>query len=190
MTTLASQRAMASLAPVSVTGERLELAPAVERLLDVAFGEARWQKTCQRLRDGQVPRADLSLVALDKTENGGDALVGTVRLWPVLIGRRRALLLGPLAVDPAWRSQGIGAVLMHEAIARARAAGEPAILLVGDAPYYNRFGFRADLTRDMLLPGPVERDRFLALELVPGALTGARGLVRPADPRHALPLAA
>lgn len=185
MTTLASQRAMSSLAPVSITGEGLEHAPAVEQLLDVAFGEGRWQKTCQRLRDGQDPLADLSLVAL-----AGDALVGTVRLWPVLIGRRRALLLGPLAVDPAWRSQGIGGVLMRAAITRATAAGERSILLVGDAPYYNRFGFRADLTRNMLLPGPVERDRFLALELVPGALTGARGLVRPAEPRHALPLAA
>lgn len=185
MTTLASQRAMASLAPVSVTGERLEHAPAVEQLLDVAFGEARWQKTCQRLRVGQDPLADLSLVAL-----ASDALVGTVRLWPVLVGRRRALLLGPLAVDPAWRSQGIGGVLMRQAIARAKGAGERSILLVGDAPYYTRFGFRADLTPNMLLPGPVERDRFLALELVPGALTGARGLVRPAEPRHGLSLAA
>jgi predicted N-acetyltransferase YhbS len=175
MTTLASQRAMVSLAPVTIMGERLEHAPAVEQLLDVAFGEARWQKTCQRLRDGQVPLADLSLVAL-----AGDALVGTVRLWPVLIGRRRALLLGPLAVDPAWRSQGVGGRLMREAIARAVAAGERAILLVGDAPYYSRFGFTADLTRNLLLPGPVERDRFLALELTPGALAGTKGLVLPA----------
>jgi predicted N-acetyltransferase YhbS len=171
---------MVSLAPVAIMGERSEHAPAVEQLLDVAFGEARWQKTCQRLRDGQVPLADLSLVALAQNQDGGDALVGTVRLWPVLIGRRRALLLGPLAVDPAWRSQGVGGLLMREAIARAVAAGERAILLVADAPYYSRYGFTADLTRNLLLPGPVERDRFLALELTPGALAGAKGLVLPA----------
>lgn len=172
MKTLASQRALTPLAPMTVVGERMEHAPAVERLLDVAFGEERWQKTCQRLRDGQVPRTDLSLVAL-----AGDALVGTVRLWTVLAGRRRALLLGPLAVDPAWRSQGVGSALMTEAVARAQAAGDRAILLVGDAPYYRRFGFRPELTRGLTLPGPVDRDRFLARELVPGALAGARGLV-------------
>lgn len=159
-------------ARISLVSEEIEHAPAVERLLDIAFGEARWQKTCQRLRDGQVPRADLSLVAL-----AGDALVGTVRLWPVLAGRRRALLLGPLAVDQAWRSRGIGAGLMTEAIARAAAAGDRAILLVGDEPYYRRFGFRPDLTTGLLLPGPVDRARFLARELVPGALHGAAGLV-------------
>lgn len=69
---------------------------------------------------------------------------------------------------------------MDAAIARAAAAGERAILLVGDAPYYSRFGFRADLTRNLVLPGPVERERFLARELVPGALAGAKGLVTPA----------
>lgn len=173
MTTPASRRA-----PLVLATEDDEHAPAVERLLDVAFGEARWQKTCQRLRDGQSPVSELSIVAL-----AGDALVGTVRLWTVLAGRRRALLLGPLAVDPAWRSCGIGGALMTQAIDRARRAGAPAILLVGDPPYYGRFGFSADLTRELSLPGPVERARFLARELIPGALKGAMGPVVPADHR-------
>ena len=157
---------------IQFVDERHEHAPAIERLLDVAFGEERWHKTCQRLRDGQTPLAGLSLVALDR-----DALVGTVRLWPVLAGRRRALLLGPLAVDPAWRDQGIGAQLTAEALKRAWEQGEKAVLLVGDAPYYERFGFRRGPTERLWLPGPVDRKRFLARELRPDSLAGASGPV-------------
>jgi predicted N-acetyltransferase YhbS len=166
---------MITLAPIKITGERAQHAPAIERLLDDAFGPERWRKTCQRLRDGRVPRADLSLVALS-----GDTLVGTVRLWPVLAGDRPALLLGPLAIDSTWRGHGIGGALIGTAVARAADAGDRAILLVGDAPYYGRFKFTADLTHSLVLPGPVDRARFLARELVPGALAGARGLVTPA----------
>lgn len=157
---------------ITLVDERAEHAPAVERLLDSAFGEARWHKTCQRLRDGQAPLPNLSLVALD-----GPALVGTVRLWPVKAGRRRAVMLGPLAVDQAWRQQGIGAVLVEEAIRRAAEAGEEAMLLVGDEPYYRRFGFRRDATKGLWLPGPVDRERFLARELKPRALDKAQGPV-------------
>jgi predicted N-acetyltransferase YhbS len=157
---------------VTLVEERLEHAPAIERLLDVAFGEERWHKTCQRLRDGQTPLSGLSLVALDR-----DSLVGTVRLWPVLAGRRRALLLGPLAVDPAYRDQGLGARLTEEALSRARAAGEKAVLLVGDAPYYERFGFCPEATKGLWLPGPVDRKRFLGRELRRDSLTGIRGPV-------------
>jgi predicted N-acetyltransferase YhbS len=157
---------------VTLVAEREEHAPAVELLLDVAFGEARWHKTSQRLRDGQAPLGGASLVAL-----AGDALVGTVRLWPVLAGRRRALLLGPLAVDPARRDEGIGAALMTEALRRAGETGEEAVLLVGDAEYYKRFGFERDKTSGLWLPGPVDRTRFLARELKPRALERASGPV-------------
>ena len=143
-------------------------------MLDVAYGESRWRKTSQRLRDGRKPVRGLSLVALDR-----DGLIGTVRLWRVLAGGRPALLLGPLAVDPAQRKRGIGAALVDEALRRATEAGENAVLLVGDAPYYGRFGFTSDLTRDLWLPGPVERARFLARELKPGALDDASGAVLP-----------
>jgi predicted N-acetyltransferase YhbS len=158
---------------ITLASEREEHAPAIEQLLDVAFGEARWHKSSQRLRDGQAPLAGLSLVAL-----AGDALVGTVRLWPVLAGRRRALLLGPLAVDPARREEGIGAALMNEALRRAAAAGEEAVLLVGDHEYYKRFGFERDKTTGLWMPGPTDRKRFLARELKPRALDRARGPVQ------------
>ncbi len=157
---------------ITLVEERHEHAPAIERLLDVAFGEERWHKTCQRLREAQAPLSGLSLVALDR-----DALVGTVRLWPVLAGRRRALLLGPLAIDPAYRDQGLGARLTEEALKRAREQGEQAVLLVGDAPYYERFGFRRESTERLWLPGPVDRKRFLARELRAESLAGARGPV-------------
>lgn len=161
---------------VTYTLERDEHAPAIERLLNAAFGEVRWHKTSQRVRAGQAPVRELSLVALD-----GEQLVGTVRLWRIVAGERgrRALLLGPLAVDQSWREQGVGGSLMDQALTRAREAGEKAILLVGDAPYYARFGFRPDKTRGLWLPGPVDRRRFLARELTQDALTGASGLVLP-----------
>ncbi|HEX9465889.1 MAG TPA: N-acetyltransferase [Alphaproteobacteria bacterium] len=161
---------------VTFTQERDEHGPAIERLLDAAFGEARPHKTSQRLRDGRVPLRELSLVALD-----GQELVGTVRLWPVLAGRRqrRALLLGPLAVDARLRDHGVGGALIREAVERAREAGEAAIILVGDAPYYARFGFCPDHTTGLWLPGPVDRRRFLAREIKPGSLAGAKGPVLP-----------
>ncbi len=159
---------------VTFTEERDEHGPAIERLLDAAFGEERPHKTSQRLRDRQAPVRGLSLVALD-----GQELVGTVRLWPVLAGsrKRRALLLGPLAVAARWQGHGIGSELVEAAIRRARDAGEGAVILVGDQPYYGRFGFRADRTTGLWLPGPVDRRRFLACELTADALAGASGPV-------------
>lgn len=147
--------------------------PARERLLDDAFGACRFEKTSERLREGRLPAKGLSLVA----ERDGE-LVGTVRLWHVAAGPNRpALLLGPLAVDESLRGAGIGGTLMRAAIARADALGHGAILLVGDAPYYARFGFAAEPTKGLWLPGPYARERFLALELRAGSLAGARGLV-------------
>jgi predicted N-acetyltransferase YhbS len=90
------------------------------------------------------------------------------------------LLLGPLAVDPELKSAGIGSALMRHAITEAKRLGHKAILLVGDAPYYRRFGFSAEKTGSLAMPGPYERHRFLALELVGGALDNARGVLRPA----------
>ena len=106
------------------------------------------------------------------------SLVGTVRLWDVAAGDRAALLLGPLAVDPSLKGAGIGGALMRLAIEEARRLGHKAILLVGDAPYYARFGFTAEKTGALAMPGPYERHRFLALELEEGALDGAQGVLR------------
>ncbi|MGA8952974.1 MAG: N-acetyltransferase, partial [Xanthobacteraceae bacterium] len=127
---------------------------------------------------GRLPATGLSMVAV---EHG--RLVGTVRLWNVGAGPERpALLLGPLAVDPAHRNRGIGATLIRRAIARGRVAGHRVILLIGDAAYYGRFGFSAALTGTLWMPGGHDRDRLLALELRPGALDGARGLIGAAGP--------
>ena len=146
---------------------------AREALLDEALGAARFMKTAERLRDGRLPADRLAFVACD-----GRKLVGTVRLWDVSAGPGRpALLLGPLAVASQWRNQGIGSALMQHALATATARGHAAVLLVGDAPYYARFGFSAEKTAGLWLPGPYERDRLLACELRAGALDGARGLI-------------
>lgn len=164
------------LETVSLRLEKRRDAEAREQLLDAAFGDTRFDKTCERLRETNRAAEGLSLVAVKQGR-----LVGTLRLWPVVTGDgREALLLGPLAVDLSERSAGIGARLMRLALKRARRAGHKAVLLVGDAPYYARFGFSPELTRDLDLPGPVDRTRFLGLELVPGALEGAYGVLQPA----------
>ena len=156
---------------------------ARERLLDSCFGEARFEKTCERLREGRLPADGLSLV-LDHDGR----VAGTVRLWHVLAGPNRpAQVLGPLAIDPALQGLGLGAKLTHHALARAARLGHGAVLLVGDAPYYGRFGFSADCTRRLRLPGPYERERFLGVALAPGALAGAAGLVTPIGVRAAEP---
>jgi predicted N-acetyltransferase YhbS len=158
---------------VTIASERAGDGAAVEVLLDRAFGPERQRKTAQRLRDGQRPARGLALGA-----RVGATVVGTVRFWPVRIGHRhQALLLGPVAVDAAYRRRGIGASLINAGLTRAKALGHRAVILVGDAPYYARFGFAAQHTAAMELPGPVDRARFLALELEAGALAGVAGLV-------------
>lgn len=153
---------------------------AREALLDAAMGPGRFRKSSQKLREGRLPA--LALVSRD--EDG--RVVGTVRLWHVDAGGAPALLLGPLAVAADRRCDGIGGALMREAISRAKKAGHDAIILVGDAPYYARFGFERRLTERLHMPGPVELHRFLALELREGALEGARGRVRATGAREAV----
>ena len=144
-----------------------------EALLDAAFGDARFSKTAERLREGRLPERGLSFVAC-----AGGRLIGTVRLWSVSAGPARpALLLGPLAVAADVRDCGIGGDLMHIALEQAQRRGHRALLLVGDAPYYGRFGFTAERTGALWLPGPYARERLLARELVPCALEGACGLI-------------
>lgn len=158
---------------VIVRDETLRDVDAREAILDACFGSSRFEKTSERLREGRRPADGLSLVA----EIDG-RVVGTVRLWHVAAGPGRpALMLGPLAVDCACQGLGIGAALMRDALDRAKALGHRAVLLVGDAPYYARFGFSPEKTTGLWLPGPFARERFLALELQAGALDGARGLV-------------
>jgi len=149
-------------------------AGARESLLDLCLGRRRRTKTSERLREGRLPAEGLSFSARTK----GGRLIGTVRLWRVSAGRERpALLLGPLAVHPSHRNRGVGAALVRTAIEKAAALGHRAVLLVGDEPYYRRFGFSRLPAAHLRLPGPFERDRFLALELVPEALRDARGII-------------
>jgi predicted N-acetyltransferase YhbS len=145
---------------------------AREALLDRAMGPKRKRKSSEKLRRGRLPAEGLAFVARD----GFGGVIGTVRLWNVVTGNGApALLLGPLAVSPQYAGGGIGSALMRLAIAEARRLEHGAILLVGDAPYYARFGFSAQKTGDMSMPGPYEKARFLALEMKDGALDGAAG---------------
>jgi predicted N-acetyltransferase YhbS len=161
---------------ISIRKERPPDAAAREALLDEAFGKRRWRKSSQRLRDGRTPAEGLAFVATD-----GKRVIGTARLWTLVCDTGEpALLLGPVAVAPDCRNRGVGAALVRRAIADATRLGHRAIVLVGDPPYYGRFGFSAEKTAALRMPGPFERHRLLARELVPGALDGARGLLRAA----------
>jgi predicted N-acetyltransferase YhbS len=156
----------------SIEQEKVGDVYAREALLDRAMGPKRKRKSSEKLRRGRLPAEGLAFVARD--EFGG--VVGTVRLWNVATGNGvAALLLGPLAVAPQYAGAGIGSALMRHAIAEAARLEHGAVLLVGDAPYYARFGFSAGKTGAMSMPGPYETARFLALELKDGALDGAHG---------------
>lgn len=168
---------------ISILAETDADIAAREALLDRAMGPKRRRKSSEKLRRGRRPSEGLAFVARD----AAGAVVGTVRLWDVAalkseigVGSVPALLLGPLAVCPAQKSAGIGSALMRHAIEEARRLGHGAILLVGDEPYYRRFGFSAQKTGRLAMPGPYERHRFLALELCEGALDGACGTLKAA----------
>jgi predicted N-acetyltransferase YhbS len=161
-------------APFAIRAERASDAVAREALLDACFGASRSLRTCQRLRDGRAPAEGLAFSAVRQGR-----MVGTVRLWHVSAGGIPALVLGPLAVANACRKLGVGAALMDHALAAAKARGHRAVILLGDEPYYARFGFSALKTSELSLPGPFERDRLLGLELHEGALDGAWGTIVP-----------
>jgi predicted N-acetyltransferase YhbS len=158
---------------INIREERATDVAARENLLDQAYGAVRFAKASERLREGRLPAKGQSLVALERGQ-----IVGTIRLWHVTAGPGRpALLLGPLAVHPDHRNRGIGSALVCRALTRARLGGYRAVLLVGDAAYYARFGFTAERTGGLWMPGRFERDRLLALELRVDALAGAHGLI-------------
>ncbi len=148
-------------------------AQAVTALLDLAFGPGRFAKTAARLREGNRPIEALSLVAFE-----GAALRASVQFWPILIGQTPALLLGPLAVDPAERGRGIGLGLMAHGLDTARALGHKLVLLVGDAPYYAKVGFVPAQPGALTMPGPVDPARLLVCELTKGAMADVSGTVK------------
>jgi predicted N-acetyltransferase YhbS len=165
---------------ITIQAERRSHTIAREQLLDTVFGASRFAKSSERLREGRMPADGLAFVAL-----GRSRIVGTVRLWAVTAGRGRpCLMLGPLAVVADARNRGIGGALMLHALDQATRLGHRAVLLVGDAAYYRRFGFSADKTGALWLTGPHDPHRLLACELVPGSLDGARGLIAASRPPH------
>ncbi len=135
----------------------------VEALYDLCFAPGREALSSYRLRDGVPPVAALSRVARDDL----GVLGGAIRFWPVRMGQAEALLLGPIAVHPTRQGEGLGGLLMQDSLAAAEAAGWARVLLVGDAPYYGRFGFRR--LEGVRMPPPTNPDRVLGLDLVPGA---------------------
>jgi predicted N-acetyltransferase YhbS len=159
---------------------------AIEHLLDLSFGSDRHSKTSYRLREGNSAVPGLSLIIRDD----GVGIAGTISFWPIVIGGTdtHALLLGPLAVHPDRQGKGIGLALMREGLARAKSAGHELVLLVGDEPYYAKVGFQKIPTGLITLPGPTNADRFLFLELRPGALRGVSGLAHvPGSSAFAIP---
>jgi len=147
----------------------------VEKLAERAFGPGRFARTAYRLREGVAPEYDLSFVA-----RVGTLVVGANRMTPIRLGEAPAMLLGPLIVDPMFRSRGIGRRLVERSLEAARAAGCRLVLLVGDAPYYGQMGFRRVPHGRLVMPGPVDPARLLVCELAEGAFEGVSGAVAPA----------
>ena len=146
----------------------------VDALIERAFGPGRYAKAAERLRETNTPLLDISFVAW-----AGERLLGCVRMWPVHVGDRPVVFLGPFAVEPEHRSAGLGATLIRRACAAARKAGHDLVLLVGDAPYFEPLGFRKVPPGRVVLPGPVDPGRVFTLALTPGADDDLAGVARP-----------
>ena len=153
--------------------ETAEDAAELSRLSAEAFGPGRFARTAYRLREGVLPVAGLCLTGwLD------ERLIGGIRFTAIRVGEAQGALLGPLVVDPAVKGRGYGKALVGEGLSRTKDAGFGLVLLVGDVPYYGRFGFVPVAPGRITLPGPVDPARLLIVELAPGALEGAAGEVR------------
>jgi len=161
-----------------ITVEEPKHAAAIEALLDASFGPDRFAKTAYRLRDGVDSIPALNLVAIEHDEHGREVVVGTIRYWPILVGGATpSILLGPIAVAAHLQGSGLGSKMIRMSLNKAVALGHKSVILVGDAPYYERFGFTRALTLGMEMPGPVDMSRLLGLELVEGSLAGAAGMI-------------
>ena len=159
---------------LSIRPETPNDADAIERLHERTFGPGRFVLSAYRLREHVDHLLDLSFTA-----RIGTLLVGSVRQLPVCIGDTPALMLGPLTVEPPFRSRGVGRALLDRALDDARKAGHRLVVLVGDAPYYSRVGFKPVPKGRATMPGPVDYDRLLVAELTSGAFDGVSGAIRP-----------
>jgi len=170
-------QAMNELSPsITILPETADDAEAIERLHERTFGPGRLAKTAYRIREGAAHRVDLSFTA-----RIGMLMIGSVRLTAILIGDAKALLLGPLTVEPPFRGRGIGQALIARALAEAKARGHRLVVLVGDEPYYGRHGFKRIPKGRAVMPGPVDPARLLVCELSDGAFQDVCGLIRPDD---------
>jgi predicted N-acetyltransferase YhbS len=158
---------------VTILPETQGDASAIERLHERTFGPGRYAKTAYRLREQVTHDLDLSFTA-----RIGTLLVGSVRLSPVRIGEAKALLLGPLTVEPPFRERGVGQALIARALDEARAKGHRVVILVGDEPYYGKCGFKPIPVGRVAMPGPVDPERLLVAELRNGAFDGIAGPIR------------
>ena len=170
---IAARQAM-SESSLTILPETAADAQAIDRLHERTFGPGRYARTAYRIREGVVH--DL---ALSFTARIGTLLVGSVRLSPVRVGETRALLLGPLTVEPPFRERGIGHALIARALAQAKAKGHRLVVLVGDEPYYGKAGFKPIPKGGAAMPGPVDSARLLVCELVDGAFEGVSGSIQP-----------
>lgn len=155
---------------IDIRPERPQDAAAADRLVADAFGPGRLAKSAERLREGSRPLHGLSFLAWTQGE-----AIGCVRLWPIRIGDAPAALLGPFAVATPWRGRGLGQALVRHACAQAQAAGVRVILLVGDAPFFQRLSFEPVPPDRVRLPGPVDRRRVMWRALAPGAADDVSG---------------
>ena len=156
--------------------ETPEDAEEILRLNERVFGPGRFARTAYRLRETTAQDLSLSFVA-----RIGSLLIGANAMTPILIGESPALLLGPLIVEPVFRSQGIGEALVNRSLDAARAAGWKLVVLVGDEPYYARMGFKRAPAGRVLMPGPVDPARVLVCELQESAFAGVSGKARGAE---------
>ena len=159
---------------LTILPETPDDALAIERLHERTFGPGRYARSAFRIREGRAHTLDLSFTA-----RIGTLLVGSVRLTRICIGETPALLLGPLTVEPPFRERGVGSALIARALKDAKAAGHSLVVLVGDAPFYAKAGFKGIPKGQVKMPGPVDPARLLVAELKPGAFEGVRGLIRP-----------
>ncbi len=143
----------------------------VEELAANAFGPGRFARTAFRLREGCAHEKTLSFVALLD-----DEVIGSVRVTNITIGNRGALVLGPLVVDPAHNKKGVGNALMKQCVSTCKEHSHELVILVGDLPYYQPFGFQKIPHGKITMPGPVDRSRFLYCELVEGVFIHFNGM--------------
>jgi predicted N-acetyltransferase YhbS len=159
---------------LTILAETSNDAHPIERLHERTFGPGRFVLSAYRIREHVDHVLDLSFTAWI-----GTLLVGSVRQLPVVIGDTKALLLGPLTVEPPFRSRGVGRALLDRALRDAKAKGHRLVLLVGDEAYYSRAGFKVVPQGRAIMPGPVDYSRLLVAELVDGAFDGVSGAIRP-----------